>query len=319
MTWRTYIDGNSVGHAASHGAGKQKKLYAGDQETTAIYGMLKSMQKIMRERAASLPVVLWDGRSWRFERFPEYKANRTDDAQKLKDRAAYKSQRPAMFKGLHLLGVRQLIAGNMEADDLAALVTKRALANGDNVALITGDQDWIQLVEPGVVWVDHKTKPERKVNASNFKDFTGFNSPKAFVQGKGLAGDAGDNVKPTTGVGKDTAPLLLETFGDVETFLATPLDEAKDRYFLMHGKRMPPKCAKFHSDPEAQARYDWALGLMDLNHPSIPRPMRLTATHQPLDRAAFESFCQQYSFGSILAQMDTFLVPFLANEKEYAN
>ena len=51
MQRRTYIDGNSVGHAAQHGQAKNGKLYAGERETTAIYGMLRSIHKILRERS----------------------------------------------------------------------------------------------------------------------------------------------------------------------------------------------------------------------------------------------------------------------------
>lgn len=317
MGRKTYIDGNSIGHAANTSKGARKeKLYAGGKETTAIFGMLRSMQVIMRERSASTPVILWDGRSWRFERFAEYKGNRTDSPEKLAERESYKSQRPAMFKAMHLLGIRQLIASNMEADDLAGIVTRRALSQGHRVALITGDKDWIQLVEPGVTWVDHKSKPERKVTSTEFHQFTGFRTQKAFIHGKALMGDTGDNVKPNTGIGEKGAVDLLAVFSDVHAFLAMSLDEAQDRYFLHHGKKMPNKCINLHQDKQIQDRFEWALSLMDLNHPSIPAPVGLRATHTPLNRPEFEKFCAEHAFMSILNDMDRFLAPFITNEKE---
>lgn len=313
MTWRTFVDGNSLGFAAHTGA--SQKLYAGGKETTAIFGVLRSMQVIMRERAASCPIVLWDGRSWRYDTFPEYKGTRDDDPKKAADRVAYKAQRPMMFKGLHLLGVRQLIASNMEADDLAGIVTRAAIAKGDRVALITGDQDWLQLVEPGVTWVDHKI--DRKCNASEFHQFTGYRTTEAFVDAKALQGDTGDNIKPKTGVGEGTAQKLLAVFDRVDDFLATPLDEAEAKFFAHHGKKMHHGARKFHADLDAQQRYRWARSLMDLSSNAIPKPVNLRATHAPINRPAFEQFCGEHAFGSILKEMDRFLKPFEFTEKEH--
>lgn len=305
---RVFIDGNSVGHAAQHGGGKQGKLYAGAQETTAIFGLLRSMQVIMRARSHQMPVVLWDGRSWRYEFFADYKGTRTDTADKQADRERYRAQRREMFTGLHLLGVRQLIAGNMEADDLAAVMTNRALAKGHKVALITGDKDWLQLVEPGVVWVDHKV--DRRCNATDFHKFTGFRTQKAFVHAKALQGDTGDNIKPKTGIGEKGCLDLLDVFECVHTFIATPLEEAKARYLAHHGKNMPKKMVDLHQDPEVQARFEWALKLMDLNHPDIPKLEGVRATYAPFDRAKFEAYCGRLAFMSILKDMDRFVAPF---------
>jgi 5'-3' exonuclease len=315
MNIRTYIDGNSVGHAAQHGlTARGKKLVAGGQETTAIYGMLVSLHKLLRDRPFTKPVVLWDGRSWRYERFPEYKGNRLDTAEKVAERERYRSQRAEMFRGLHLLGVPQIIARNMEADDLAAILTRRALGKSESVLLVTGDKDWLQLVERGVVWQDHKI--ERTCSESTFHHFTGFKTQRAFIDAKALQGDAGDNVKPNTGVGESGAKNLLAVFDDVDHFLRTNLDEAQDRYFLHHGKKMHHGTVKFHSDPEAQARFRWALELMDLSHPSIPAPENMRVTKAPLDRDAFTVFCGQHGFISLVKDMDNFLTPFLTSDEE---
>lgn len=316
MPQRTYIDGNSVGHAAQHGHGKGgKKLVAGGQETTAIFGILTSMNKLVRDRTFATPIVLWDGRSWRYERFADYKGNRTATAEQVAERERYKSQRKAMAQGLHLLGISQLVAGNMEADDLAAILTRKAVAAGDMVALITGDKDWIQLVEKGVAWVDHKNP--RKCTVANFHEFTGFKTQRAFIDCKALAGDTGDNVVPKTGVGEDTAKRLFAVFDDAEHFLRTPIDEAKARYEQHHGKPMYHGAVKFHASLEAQARFRWALEMMDLDHPSIPAPTNIRGTKAKINRPAFEAFCAQHGFMSLLNDMDRFLKPFITLEEEF--
>ncbi len=316
MALRTYIDGNSVGHAAQHGNSKGgKRLVSGGHETTAIFGTLKSMHKLVRNLTSSQPIVLWDGRSWRYERFPDYKGNRTATAAMVAERERYKAQRREMFIGLHLLGLNQLVAGNMEADDLAAIMTRNSLAKGNMVTLITGDKDWIQLVEKGVVWADHKL--DRKVTASNFHEATGFKTQRAFIDCKALAGDTGDNVKPNTGVGEDTAKNLFAVFDDADHFLRTPIDEVMARYQAHHGKKLYHGAVKFHGDPDAQARFRWALEMMDLAHPTIPAPANLRSTRAPIDENGFADFCKRHAFLSILSDTKTFLRPFYTLQEEF--
>jgi DNA polymerase-1 len=245
----TLIDGNSVGHAAQHGFGaKGKKLVAGGQETTAIFGMLQSMQKLMRTRTGTAPVVLWDGRSWRYERFPDYKGNRTATAEQVAERERYRSQRKFMFEGLHYLGVKQLIAGNMEADDLAAILSRQYAALGDKVSLITGDKDWLQNVQEGVAWIDHKLP--RKCTVENFEAFTGYKHPHGVRSLEGPAGRHRRQRQVTKiGIGEKGALDLLKVFPCVHTFLN------------IHARRLlpgawsartcPRSCRDFHASPGA--------------------------------------------------------------------
>lgn len=323
MIRRTYIDGNSVGHAAQHG---QQKLYAGERETTAIYGMLRSIHKLLRTRLAATPIVLWDGRSWRYTDFPDYKGNRTATKELVADRERYKAQRRDMFRGLHLLGISQLVAGNMEADDMAAILTRKALARGDQVTLITGDKDWLQLVERGVAWFDHKI--DRKCSVSNFTEFTGYRTQKAFIHSKALQGDAGDNVKPNTGVGEEGAKDLLSVFDCVHSFQQLSQEDAVARW-LAAGKKvpkvkkgaeqtMPAKYQKLRDDMELRERFEFALKMMDLGHPDIPAPTNIRGTKTKIDRDAVAAFCAEFGFTSILRDLDSFLSPFLQLEQEFA-
>jgi DNA polymerase I len=327
MQLRTYIDGNSVGHAAQHGHSRGgKKLVAGGQETTAIFGTLISMQKILRTRTSAQPIVLWDGRSWRYNRFPDYKGQRTATAELVAERERYKAQRKQMFLGLHLLGVNQLVAGNMEADDMAAIMTRASLAKGNMVTLITGDKDWIQLVEKGVAWVDHKH--DRTVTCTNFHEFTGFRTQRGFIHAKALQGDAGDNVKPNTGIGEAGAVELLSVFECVHDFLRCSQEDAVARW-IAAGKEcpkpkrkadpvaLPSKYQKLRDCQETQARFEFALEMMDLGHPAIPKPTQVRSTRAPLNRPAFEAFCAQHAFMSLLRDMNTFLRPFVTLEEEF--
>ena len=118
------IDGNSIGHAANNGT----PLHVGTQQVQAIFGFVRSMRALMGVYGALTPLVLWDGASWRKMQFPDYKANRDKEATKsyeIKAQAAkesFKKQVPAIRKALTLLGIDQIMAANMEADDLAGIL-----------------------------------------------------------------------------------------------------------------------------------------------------------------------------------------------------
>lgn len=314
MPFRTYVDGNSVCHAAQHRKGG--KLYAGERETTAIFGGLTSFRKLLRNRTFAKPVILWDGRSWRYDHFLTYKEARTNTAEKVQKKAEYKAQRQSIAKGLHLLGVPQLIASNMEADDLVAILTRRALAKGEMVAMITGDQDWIQLVEKGVAWIDHKI--DRKVTCENFHEFTGYKTQQAFIESKAMQGDVGDSVPGCGGIGDGGALDLLTVFESVADFQQCSDKEARERYKASTGKNLPKKLMNLRTCPDTQARFLRGLELMDLNHPCIPAPVGLRVTNGTVDLVGFRSFCQEFAFSSILATFDDFVQPFISIQEQHA-
>jgi len=306
MTYKCLVDGNSIGYAAHQRAGM--RLTAGNRDTTGIFGALTTMRKLFEQHMSSAPIVLWDGRSWRKDRYPEYKANRVADPAKVAEREAYKVQRRDIARGLQYLGVPQLIAANMEADDLASIVSRRTIAKGQNVVLVTGDKDWLQIVRPGVMWVDHKQA--RKCAHTDFEAFTGCKSPKTFIQMKALMGDVGDNVPVCGGVGEKGALDLFRLFGDVDSFLALSVEEVQAAFLADGKKKVPVKYQRLYSDQAIQKRYRANLELVDLAHPTIPAPERLQLIRKPLDEAGFRSFCGEFAFISILNDFDRFMRPF---------
>lgn len=316
MSDRTYIDGNSIGYAAAQRKGR--KLSSGSLETTAIYGALQTMRNRLERNPGTAPVVLWDGRSWRYDPFPDYKGNRTATPEQVAERERYKAQKKYILKGLYFMGVPQLIADNMEADDLAALLTKRAVAQGHSVTLVTGDKDWIQLVDKGVIWDDHKM--DRRVTIGNFAEFTGFKTRKAFVHCKALEGDAGDNIKPNTGIGGTGAQQLMRVFEDVHEFQACSQEDAVARWVAAgftvprvkktQAQTLPAKFQALRDDPEVRARFEWALSLVDLHASCIPAPINMRIIRKPIDKPSFIQFCGELGFHSFLRDVDAWLAPF---------
>jgi len=187
MLGMTLIDGMSIAHAAN----STKPLSVGDQPTHAIYGFLRTLRTAAFTYAQLTPVVLWDGASWRHTLFPDYKSSRNKppetkyEVAQAENKALLKSQKAYIRKALKHLGVRQIAAFNLEADDPAGLIVRKN-AGRQRIMLISGDKDWIQLVGQGVTWYD----PIRDLHISErtIEAKLGVKSPKVWLECKALMG-----------------------------------------------------------------------------------------------------------------------------------
>lgn len=299
------IDGNSIGHAANSGT----VLTVGTTQVQALYGFLRTIRRITAIYPHYTPVVLWDGASWRKMIYADYKANRdkADTIHEKRMQAAkdsFKQQVPAIKTATTMLGIDQVWAINMEADDLAAIMTDLYVKQGHQVMLLTGDQDWIQLVGPGVTWVD--PIHDRKINHTNFVEMTGCRDAKAFVEKKALCGDTGDNVPGVGGVGEKGALQFLEQFGSFTEFSNLALDPAFDL------KSLPKKYRDLALDEAKRINFAQNLRLMDLRTSARPAPVNLTVTRGAADQATFLKFCIKAMFKSIYEDFDNWISVFPA-------
>lgn len=323
---RVFIDGNSVGHAAF----QSPILKSGDLETQAVFGVLRTLRAILVRYPGTMPVVLWDGASWRKQVAEEYKANRSDKPEKVLARVRYKAQVPYIRRALEHLGVPQIIARNLEADDLAAILTEKTVAIGETVVLITGDEDWVQLVGPNVCWEDHRVE-NKTVDHWSFKEFTGVDTPMQFVQLKALQGDDSDNLKGVGGIGEDRAHYLINVWGSVENFLADADPRSTFKAAVEGGRishrepigkdgkakkplssTIPKSMLDFHQSEEAQAKFNRNVDLMFLSKDKFPAAKQLVVNKGKLDPVAFKQVCMELGFASLVrdGNYQAYLLPF---------
>lgn len=287
------IDGNSLGHA-HHNA---TKLTVGEMQTQAIFGMVKSARLLAENYPGWNQVVLWDGKAdWRFAIHPEYKGNRkAKDEKQQAHKEAYKAQSPFVRKALQLIGVRQILVSNLEADDMAGVMVRHG--KGD-IVLVSGDRDWLQLVGPNVIWFD----PIRdyRVGVGNFTEFTGYFSPREFLEGKALMGDTSDNIPGVGGIGEKGAPEFLAQFKSVENFFKQVDD----------GTFVPKKKAHQNlASPEGRAAFERNLRLMNLLDAPNPDRDAMTVIKPTYNEANFRVLCEKLAFMSILRDFDNFMAP----------
>jgi 5'-3' exonuclease len=292
------IDANALGYA-NHNA---TKLTVGDFQVQAIFGFLKTIRNIREEY--QFPdwqiVVLWDGHSaWRKELCPEYKANRVaKDEKQLAHKEAYKKQVPFIRKALQLLGVRQMLVSSAEADDMAGVLAKRLSVN-NLVTLITGDKDWLQLVNNNTVWYDPIR--DNRVGVGNFFEFTGYQTREGFLDGKALMGDNSDNISGVGGIGEKGAPEFIAEFGSVDNYFKQVDD----------GKFVPKKKAHERLASEEGRKIFYRnrhlMNLLDVPTPPQEDVNVMTPTY---NKEVFRNLCEKLAFQSFLRDFDNFLKPF---------
>jgi 5'-3' exonuclease len=309
------IDGNSLGHYYNNGA----KLHVGETQVQAIYGFLRGFRQQVALYQTYSPIVLWDGVSWRKLMFPTYKEIRdreeTKAEIKLKEtKDAYKKQAPYIRKALGFLGIPQVSATNMEADDLGAILVDRYSAQGGKIVMITGDKDWLQLVGPNVVWKDpiqdrlvNLTKMNKEGTRTMFEDLTGVDDVKKFVEVKALCGDTGDSVPGVGGVGQKGAVEFINQYGSFANFLNMAILEKS-----IDLKKLPKKLRNLVEDEEKGIIFKRNIDLMDLRTPVRPAPLNLVVDKGNPSYEKFHQFCELLLFKSITQELADWLRVFPA-------
>ncbi|MCA9662433.1 MAG: DNA polymerase I, partial [Myxococcales bacterium] len=118
--------------------------------TNAIYGFATMFRKILAGRQPERGAVVFDppGPTFRDAKYPQYKAQRPSMPGELREQLAWidKVVEAHRFPLLRVPGY--------EADDVIGTLTKRAVAAGMEVQIISGDKDFAQLLSDHVVMID---------------------------------------------------------------------------------------------------------------------------------------------------------------------
>ncbi|MDY7537530.1 hypothetical protein RGU72_04595 [Undibacterium sp. 5I1] len=332
MSHTLLIDGNSIGYAAQSAV----KLTSGGMETQAAFGIIKTVRELRQSYPKFTPLFLWDGRAdWRFALHPAYKSNRDSDPEKVRNKEAYAKMRPYIARLLRHLGVRQMTATFHEADDLAGYFVQKLSSDPENqIGLITGDRDWLQLVRKNVFWRDMRDD-SRLITAKNFYDKTGCKTPFAFLETKILEGDTSDVISGVGGIGATGAPEFIAEFGSVREFWrrcdsgefvpkyknhknlwqgTSPitLEEHMGQFPANDGsvdEKVYAKSQKKHRDAwigQGRSIYKRNFQLMQLLRVTPPEKKDTQVDPGKFDVRAFASVCEELAFTSILRNLDEF-------------
>ena len=187
-------------------------------DTSAIFGFTNSLiELIRREKPTHLAVVFDVGKeNVRTADFTEYKANRSDTPEAIKNAVPYIHR---ILEAMHIpiLGVE-----GYEADDVIGTIANKAEKEGYTTFMVTPDKDFAQLVtdkikiyKPGLKGGDVEILGVEEVKAKYE-----IEDPKQVIDFLAMMGDAVDNIPGLEGVGEKTAMKFLKEFGSIENLLA---------------------------------------------------------------------------------------------------
>ncbi|MCE9672468.1 DNA polymerase I [Myxococcus stipitatus] len=187
--------------------------------TNAVLGFTRMVLKSLRDLKPTHVALAFDKES-RVERQkidPNYKAHREGPPEDLVPQFAL------IRRVGEVLNLPMLEMPGWEADDVIGTLAQKAKASGFRVQVVTGDKDFIQIVDGEVSLFD----PMKDVHTTpdDVKARLGI-EPRQMRDYQALIGDTVDNVAKVPGIGPKTATELIQQFGDVDTLLAR-LDEVK--------------------------------------------------------------------------------------------
>ena len=222
------IDGSSQMYRAYHAPVRTAEggflRNAQGRPTNAVYIFVTMLRKLFNEMQPEYIAASFDlpGRTFRDDLVSDYKANRTPMPDELAE------QIPMVHAACEALGVPILTSERYEADDVIGTLAEKASAAGFEVAIVTGDKDFFQLVRDGIKVYNPKEEGTW-YDAAGVKEKFGV-APEQVVDVLALMGDTIDNIKGVPGIGEKGARELIATYGTLENLIAHAGEVKNKRY-----------------------------------------------------------------------------------------
>ena len=182
--------------------------------TSALFGFVNMILKLMKDEDPDYLACAFDSKekTFRHERYPQYKANRPPMPQELQD------QLPHLWEMLEVMNLPVLKKPGVEADDIIGTLAVAAEKEGLDTYIVSGDKDFMQLINEHIFLYAPGTRkmpepiiftPEKVVEKWGV-------DPEKIIDLLGLMGDSSDNVPGVAGVGVKTAVKLIKAYGSLE-------------------------------------------------------------------------------------------------------
>jgi DNA polymerase-1 len=207
------VDGNNLLFRSFYATAYQGVIMKNSKgfPTNALYGFINMMNKIIKEENPSYIMVAFDkGKTFRHDKYDEYKAGRAAMPDELK------LQFPKAKEVLDNMGIKHFEIDNYEADDIIGTLAKRVDEEDEFVAtIISSDKDLLQLISDEVVVKLLKQSGHIMMDKEEF-----FNTyqvePIKMIDLKALMGDPSDHIPGVKGIGEKTAINLLAKYGSLD-------------------------------------------------------------------------------------------------------
>ena len=211
------IDGSALAYRSYFAFIRNPLINSKGENTSAVFGFTNSILKILKDENPDYIAVVFDTKAptFRHEIFKDYKSTRAKMPSEMVD------QLPRIREVSEGMNLPILEVDGFEADDLMGTLAKKAKAEELEVVLVTGDKDFLQLVDEDIKVLN----PKRGGEEPELLDKRGVEEkfgvpPEKVIEVLALMGDASDNIPGIPGIGEKTAVELIKEFGDMEKVLA---------------------------------------------------------------------------------------------------
>ncbi len=217
------IDGHSILHRAYYGV--PDLTNAEGLHTNAVFGFLNIMFRLLDEEKPDYLAIAFDlgEPTFRHQMYKEYKANRNPMPPELFE------QVDLIKKVLASMEIPILTMAGFEADDILGTVAKQTQEKGEDVVVISGDRDLLQLADKKIkIRIPKTSKGVTEVfnyYPEDVKQEYGV-TPEEFIEVKALMGDSSDNIPGVPSIGQKTATAIIAAYHSIENAYAH-LEEIK--------------------------------------------------------------------------------------------
>jgi len=191
----------------------------------AVYGLANTLLKILKEEKPDYIFALYDRPepTIRHQVFKEYKATRPPITDDLKLQISLSKK---IFSAFNIPVIEKI---GYEADDLIATLKEKFINLADEIIILTGDLDTLQLVDlktkiltmqkgitKTMIYDENKVKEKYGLLPSQLPDY------------KALVGDPSDNIVGIPGIGPKTASRLLQNYQNLEGIITAAKEQKLD-------------------------------------------------------------------------------------------
>lgn len=207
------------------------------EQVNAVYGFATMLLRVIDDLKPEFIAAAFDKKTptFRHIEYKEYKAKRPPMDE------ALKPQIPLAKKFVEAMGIAEFELDGYEADDIIGTLSQKVTDGeipADEVYIVTGDRDTLQLVTPKIKIYTTRQKISEVViyDEAAIKEKYGL-LPTQIVDYKALTGDQSDNIPGVHGIGEKTAQSLLQKYNSLEGVYAhiETIDESV-RKKLIEGK-----------------------------------------------------------------------------------
>ena len=139
------IDGHALAFRQYYALERTNMKTTDGTPSWAVYGFFKSIFDLLKNKNLNPDAiaVAFDvsHHTFRVDRYPEYKSNRSSMPDPMKVQMAL------IYEGLKAFNIPIYTKEGFEADDVIGTISKKACELGHKVLILTGDQDAFQLVD----------------------------------------------------------------------------------------------------------------------------------------------------------------------------